>query len=207
MGEIAYPSKRTFFKTNNGGGFTEVDQVTSSGDPAFQSNIDATTLYPALPSSGALKQGAIYSYNGGMVIVEQDHNRTIYTPKETPALFSVYRANTDKMEWIFPEQVIAGDERIFGGKTYICLQSHQTQKGWEPDKTPALWKLIQEEEIPVFVHPTGAHDVYMKGDKVHFPTINDPVYESLIDNNSWSPTEYAQGWRKLCCWIEMTRKQ
>ena len=134
-----------------------------------------------LHSARTLKQGEIYSYNGGMVI-KADHNRTIYTPEETPVYFRL-QANTDKMEWIFPEKVIAGDERIFGGKTYLCLQSHQTQKGWEPDKTPALWKLIQEEEIPVWKQPTGAHDAYRLGAKVHYPTINDPVYESLIDYN------------------------
>ena len=196
MGEIAYPTKRTFFKTNNGGGFTEVDQVTSSGDPAFDSNTDATTLYPALPNSGALIRGEIYSYNGGMVIVEQDHNRTIYTPEETPALFSVYRANTEGMEWVANEQVIAGDERIYGGKNYLCLQSHQTLTSWTPDVTPALWKLIAED-IPVWKQPTGAHDAYQIGDKVHFPTINDPVYESLIDYNVYSPLTYPAGWKKL----------
>ena len=84
------------------------------------------------------------------------------------------------------------------GIWYEVIQPHVTQIGWEPDKTPALFKVpIIPGTIPVFVHPTGAHDVYMKGDKVHFPAISDPVYESLIDNNSWSPVEYAQGWKKL----------
>lgn len=198
MGEIAYPTKRTFFKTNNGGGFTDAEQVTSSGDPAFQKNTDATTLYPALPSSGELKQGEIYSYNGGMVIVEQDHNRTIYTPEETPALFSVYRANAEGMEWVANEQVIAGDERTYGGKNYICLQSHQTLSTWTPDKTPALWKYVTPVvDVPVWVQPTGAHDAYRLGAKVHYPTINDPVYESLIDYNTYSPLAYPAGWKKL----------
>jgi hypothetical protein len=52
-------------------------------------------------------------------------------------------------------------------------------------------------DYPVFVHPTGAHDVYKKGDRVHFPKISDPIYESLIDNNSWSPNEYSAGWKKI----------
>lgn len=143
MGEIAYPKERTFFKTNNGGGFTDADQVTSSGDPNFQKNTDATTLYPALPNLGALKQGEIYSYNGGMVIVEQDHNRTIYPPEDTPALFSVYRKNSEGMEWVANEQVIAGDKRTYGGKTYQCIQSHQSQESWNPELTVGtLWQVV-----------------------------------------------------------------
>ena len=131
-----------------------------------------------------------------MVIVEQDHNRTIYTPEETPALFSVYRKNTEGMEWVFPEKVIAGDKRTFGGKTYICLQSHQTLETWTPDKTPALWKeVIVVVDIPVWIQPTGAHNAYRLGAKVHFPTIADPVYESLIDYNVYSPVAYPAGWR------------
>lgn len=37
----------------------------------------------------------------------------------------------------------------------------------------------------------------MTGDKVHFTTADDPVYESLIDNNVWSPESYPQGWREV----------
>jgi hypothetical protein len=91
-----------------------------------------------------------------------------------------------------------GWKRIFDGKQYEVIQPHMTVIGGEPHLTPALWKELPiENEIPVFVHPTGAHDVYMKTDKVHFPTITDPIYESLIDNNSWSPTENPSGWKKL----------
>lgn len=40
--------------------------------------------------------------------------------------------------------------------------------------------------------PTGAQDAYNKGDKVHYPTADDPVYESTVDANVWSPDTY--GW-------------
>lgn len=36
----------------------------------------------------------------------------------------------------------------------------------------------------------GAHDSYNKGDKVIFEGL---VYESTVDSNAWSPTEY--GWK------------
>ena len=35
----------------------------------------------------------------------------------------------------------------------------------------------------------------MTGDKVHYPTIDDPVYESTMDYNVYSPESYPQGWQ------------
>ena len=34
----------------------------------------------------------------------------------------------------------------------------------------------------------------MKGDKVR---CEGKIYESLIDNNVWKPTEYPQGWKDI----------
>ncbi len=50
------------------------------------------------------------------------------------------------------------------------------------------------ETVPDFVQPTGAHDAYPKGAKVRF---EGAVYESLIPDNSFSPTAYPDGWKKL----------
>lgn len=151
--------------------------------------------YEALPTKGEVKEGKFYSYGGKVVYCIQSHERTIYAPEQTPALFSFFREETGTLEWIEGEKVEVGWKRTYGGKTFDCLQAHQTLKGWEPDKTPSLWKESTSEVIPVFKQPTGAHDVYMKGAKVHFPTITDPVYESVIDNNSWSPITYPAGWK------------
>lgn len=54
-----------------------------------------------------------------------------------------------------------------------------------------------EPDIPVWVQPTGAHDAYQMGDKVHYPGANDPVYESLINGNVWSPDAYPAGWKQV----------
>lgn len=59
----------------------------------------------------------------------------------------------------------------------------------EPEPEP-------EPDIPVWVQPTGAHNAYQMGDKVHYPGANDPVYESLINGNVWSPDAYPAGWQK-----------
>ena len=91
----------------------------------------------------------------------------------------------------------AADQRVrYGGKLYRCVQDHTSQVGWEPDKTPALWtEVAKPGEIPVWRQPTGAQDAYSKGDKVHYPDADGPVFESTIDNNVWSPEAYPAGWR------------
>ena len=201
MAEIKYPEKRTFWRATGTGvlheGFTDIDQVTSTGQPMLESDTDASTIYSPLPTSGWMEEGVVYSYNRGMVIVRQPHERTIYAPEDTPALFYVYRANTEGMEWVANEPVEKGDTRTFGGKTYQCIQPHTTQVDYTPTATlGVLWKEVpqQSDEYAVFIHPTGAHDVYMKGDIVWYPTLNSTLYRSKIDNNSWSPDEYANGW-------------
>ena len=92
----------------------------------------------------------------------------------------------------------AVDDRIrFNDKLYKVVQAHTSQADWEPDKTPALYtEVAKPGEIPVWKQPTGAQDAYNKGDKVHYPGKNDPVYTSTIDSNVWSPDEYPQGWAK-----------
>lgn len=86
------------------------------------------------------------------------------------------------------------DERIrYGEKLYRCVQAHTSQESWTPDLTPALWtEVAKPGEIPVWKQPTGAQDAYMKGDKVHYPTKDDPVYICTIDYNVYAPN--VAGW-------------
>ena len=85
----------------------------------------------------------------------------------------------------------------YGTDKAKCVQEH-TRMHFTPEETPALWLVIRTViGYPVWKQPTGAHDAYAKGDRVHFPTITDPVYESLIVANVWSPTDYPAGWKKL----------
>ena len=67
---------------------------------------------------------------------------------------------------------------------------------WTPDITPALWTPIglAPDNIPIWSQPTGAHDAYNTGDKVHYPDKDGPVYQSLIDGNIYSPEAYPAGW-------------
>ena len=98
-----------------------------------------------------------------------------------------------------------GDKFTYQGKIYEVIQAHTSQTTWIPSETPALYKeflkvKIQDEEgnqsevVAEFKKPTGAHDAYQKGDKVSF---EGAIYESIIDANVYSPTEFADGWKKI----------
>lgn len=87
----------------------------------------------------------------------------------------------------------AGDRIRYNGQLYRCVQSHTSQESWTPDATPALWtEVAKPGEIPVWKQPTGAQDAYMAGDKVHYPTKEDPVYVNEYDNNIYAPDVW--GW-------------
>lgn len=99
------------------------------------------------------------------------------------------------LPWMEGTEYAAGDRRKYDGKLYKCVQAHTSQAEWTPDKTPALWtEVAKPGEIPVWRQPTGAQDAYQKGDKVHYPDKDGPVYVSIIDNNTWSPIVY--GWEE-----------
>ena len=91
------------------------------------------------------------------------------------------------------------DERVrYLSRLYRCVQAHTSQIDWTPDKTPALWtEVAAPGTIPVWRQPSGAQDAYMTGDRVRYPDENGPVYESLIDNNTWSPEAYPAAWKMI----------
>lgn len=90
-------------------------------------------------------------------------------------------------------EVSMEDGIVIEMKLYKCLQAHKSQKGWEPDITPALWKEcgISENGVPEWSQPISAADAYNTGDEVMYNGVH---YRSLIDGNVWAPDAYPQGW-------------
>lgn len=105
----------------------------------------------------------------------------------TPELFPRWRAGVH----------LEADVRVCHKDVlYRVVQAHTTQDDWTPDITPALFTEVPKPgEIPVWRQPTGAQDAYMKGDKVHYPDKDDPVWVSDVDNNVWEPGVY--GWTEV----------
>lgn len=108
-------------------------------------------------------------------------------------------------EWEVDTNYNAGDKVKKDGVVYEVIQNHRSQADWQPESTNALYKQYfnlaiknedgtETEVVADFKQPTGAHDTYKKGDKVRF---NGKIYRSKIDNNAYSPTDYAQGWEEV----------
>ena len=89
-----------------------------------------------------------------------------------------------------------GDRVQYADVLYKCLTAHTAQESWTPDVSPSLWAkvLIPEPSvIPEWEQPDSTNP-YKNGDKVRF---EGKVYESLIDNNVWSPSAYPAGWQQI----------
>lgn len=96
-----------------------------------------------------------------------------------------------------PSKAYVKDERVtYEGILYKCLQAHTSQEAWTPIAAPSLWAKVlipDENTIPQWEQPDSTN-AYMKGDKIIF---EDKIYESLIDNNVWSPAAYPAGWKEV----------
>ena len=92
--------------------------------------------------------------------------------------------------------VVFGENAVGDPQLYRCVQAHTSQSDWTPDVAPSLWSGIGigGDGVPVWSQPTGAHDAYNIGDRVHFPGESDPIYVSLINGNIYSPEVYPAGW-------------
>ena len=102
---------------------------------------------------------------------------------------------TDGDEWVQPTDATNAYPKDWtvthDGKTWVSLTPANV---WQPGVSG--WREIVDESAgaPEWVQPTGAHDAYQKGDTV---TFEGQEYVSLIDGNTWSPTDYPQGWEKI----------
>ena len=47
--------------------------------------------------------------------------------------------------WAVGVAVAVGDRLLYGERLYRVTQAHTTQEGWEPDKVPAMFTVIDEE--------------------------------------------------------------
>lgn len=90
----------------------------------------------------------------------------------------------------------AGIRVRHNGKLYKVLQTHISQEGWPPDAAHSLFAEVlpgqEGTNIGEWRQPDSVNP-YMAGDKALF---QGTVYESVIDNNVWSPVDYPEGWKE-----------
>lgn len=96
-----------------------------------------------------------------------------------------------------PNHYKVGDKFRYEGVLYKVLTEHDTQEDWLPTNSPSLYtKVLSQqpgEDIPEWEQP-GAENAYSKGDRV---ILDGVIYESLVDNNVWKPTDYPAGWKQI----------
>ena len=150
-------------------------------------------------------------------VITSHTSQETWTPDVSPSLFTpVINKTIDGSipEWKQPDSTNAymtGDRVIFEEKEYESLVDNNV---WSPSANPSGWQLVEEVEepetpvepeepeipvepetptIPEWVQP-DATTAYKKGDRVMF---EGKIYESLIDNNIWSPIGYPAGWQLI----------
>lgn len=121
------------------------------------------------------------------------------TDEEAMVVATVYPEWQSNTAYKVDDIVAFGVNEVEDPQLYRCVQAHTSQDDWTPDVAVSLWVAIglAPDNIPVWSQPTGAHDAYNIGDRVHYPDKADPVYESLIDGNIYSPEAYPQGWKTV----------
>ena len=99
-----------------------------------------------------------------------------------------------------PIEHVLGEVRSEDCNPYKCCQAH-THSGeadWNPAAAPALWTQYHGTSYATarpFLHPTGAHDIYLYDEYMIFT--DSKVYRCISANGTaYSPTEYAAAWEE-----------
>ena len=133
-----------------------------------------------------------------MTLVELAHKLRPYIEKAALSL-----TDADALEaidlfgsWQADKAYVVDDKVKYEGNLYKCLQAHTSQASWTPTAAASLWAKVlipDENTIPEWEQPESTN-AYMVGDKVMF---EGHIYESVINNNIWSPSAYPGGWHLL----------
>lgn len=158
-------------------------------------SVDLLGDVPDLPESGQLVIGMAYRFDGDIYKVRQTHNRTIYPPKTTPALFTYYRVNSENLDWYTGEQVEVGWVRSYEGKDYQCVQAHVTQSDWTPPLVPALW--TSTDQRPSQISEWAAGIAYKVGDKCTYQGATYEVIQAHTSQAGWTPPIVPALFKKL----------
>lgn len=94
------------------------------------------------------------------------------------------------------EMFVYGLNDVGDPQLFRVVQAHTSQSDWKPDETASLYSAIglNASGYPLYSQPTGAHDAYDKGDIVDY---KGKLYESVMDDNVYSPETYPDAWKLL----------
>jgi len=198
---------------------TEVEELRTSLNAITATLSDeAAAEHPILfkewKANTAYAVGDRIRYRAGLYKVLTAHtSQATWTPDAAPSLFAIL-LNPDPTiiyEWVQPDST---NGYATGAQVYhngILWTSTADNNVWEPGALNAPWSNGSEPEITPEPEPEptpgpepepeiaeweqrDANNPYMASDQVLF---NGSIYESLIDNNVWSPADYPAGWQQI----------
>lgn len=187
-------------------GWEHYDPTPAPAEPEFFFTPEEAVEWQPAPAgypAGAyvLFDGVVYVSTVGANINEPGVGNSweVYDPTdpETPAVPDYGTSPETAVVWMdgtagYPEGAYVTHEgNVWVSDVDLNIEEPGTGDLWtqyvEPDPEP-------DPTYPEWVQPTGGHDAYNIGDRVMF---QGQAYESLIDGNTWSPTDYPQGWMAL----------
>lgn len=194
---------------------TEIEEMRNSIDALTATITDeAAVEYPILfkewKTNTSYVIGDRIRYRQGLYKVLIAHtSQDTWTPDTAPSLFAILlNPNPDIIyDWIQPDSTngyATGARVRHNGDFWTSTADNNV---WEPGAVGAPWisdtEANQPEpepepeteptEVPEWVQP-DATNPYNTGDRV---TFEGQIYESLIDNNTWSPSAYPAGWQLI----------
>jgi len=97
-------------------------------------------------------------------------------------------------KWVTGKSYAVDDRVKYNNKLYRVLQAHTSQANWTPSAAASLFaRVLVNTDIEEWEQPDSTNG-YAVGDRVRY---KGHIYESLINNNVWSPEGYAQGWQLI----------
>ena len=170
-----------------------VDEITQEELDARQEEADAQ---PRVMTFEAMSMKLEHTEKVVNELIKQFILADNLTDEQKEVITSQYR-KIGVVDTVYPNEIVN-----INGELFKYVQPNEVEivtESWLTDAslfTPFL-QAETDDGIPVveeFKQPTGEHDAYQTGDKVLF---DGDVYESIIDNNIWSPVDYPQGWKKV----------
>ena len=168
-----------------------IDEITEEELDAMREEADAQ---PRMMSFEAMSMKLEHTEKVVNELIKQFVLADNLTDEQKEFITSQYR-KIGVGDIVYPDEIVN-----INGELFKYVQPNEVEivtESWLTDAslfTPFL-QAETDDGTPVveeFKQPTGEHDAYHIGDKVLF---NGDVYESIIDNNTWSPSAYPQGWK------------
>lgn len=159
--------------------------------------IASQVLFPNWQSGKSYTLNERVRYGGKLYKVLQEHtSQDDWAPDAATSLFACLLTDEENgtiQEWTQPDSTngyVTGDIVSHNGKFYKSMVDNNV---WEPGTTGAPWTECAEDGGDIIAEYASG-TIYSTGDQVVY---NGVVYTSLIDNNSWSPTDYPAGWQEV----------